>query len=261
MTYKEAQAKLTGRCKERRKLQNNTYLERRDGDAIAVILHATDVVTLFPDGTVELNSGGWNTLTTRDRINNYLPGNWHVSSERDTMILWRWKGGAYNPRGEQEEYLFVDGIRISPRGKVTGTGDLETHREAQRQEDNERARPRARARYWVRKAQESKPAKSLTVPGILEEENVTVRVAKMKIYGLERFLLESGAKAIDQQAGYALLSLGLDRWQDMRALKMTCPSTGAVYISPVPPNLTTVPEALDWYFDCENYLGQVAQQA
>lgn len=54
--YKEALAKLNGR--PRRKLENNTYLEERDGNTIAVKLHATDVVTFHRDGRVVLNSGG-----------------------------------------------------------------------------------------------------------------------------------------------------------------------------------------------------------
>lgn len=62
-----------GRIRDTKKLANNTYA-RRDGDAVAVRLHATDVVTLHDDGRVVLDSGGWRTVTTRDRINRYAPG-------------------------------------------------------------------------------------------------------------------------------------------------------------------------------------------
>jgi hypothetical protein len=37
-------------------------------DAVAVNLHFTDVVTFFSDGRVFLNTGGWDTLTTRARM-------------------------------------------------------------------------------------------------------------------------------------------------------------------------------------------------
>jgi hypothetical protein len=40
----------------------------------------------------------------------------------------------------------------------------------------------------------------------------------------------------------------------MKALKMNCPSTGAVYINAVPPNVEDVPTALDWMFDTQDYL-------
>lgn len=63
---------------ESRKLANNTYLERRDGDAIAVRLHSTDIITLHApaNGTelVTLDSGGWLTMTTKGRMHDYAPG-------------------------------------------------------------------------------------------------------------------------------------------------------------------------------------------
>ena len=34
----------------------------------------------------------------------------------------------------------------------------------------------------------------------------------------------------------------------MRALVMRCPSTSAVYVSPVPPEIRTVREALNWKY-------------
>jgi hypothetical protein len=50
------------------KLANNTYL--RWGDRhFAVRLHDTDVVTFHDDGTIELDTGGWDTVTTKQRMN------------------------------------------------------------------------------------------------------------------------------------------------------------------------------------------------
>jgi hypothetical protein len=68
----------------RKKLQNNTYLEQR-GEDFAVRLHNTDVVTIHADGTCTLNTGGWDTVTTKDRINSYSPA--RVSSERGTWYI------------------------------------------------------------------------------------------------------------------------------------------------------------------------------
>ena len=69
-TYKEADASLTGRCKESRKVANNTYLKRR-GDDIAVKLHDTDVVTYHPNGSITLNTGGWYSVTTKERMSRF----------------------------------------------------------------------------------------------------------------------------------------------------------------------------------------------
>jgi hypothetical protein len=71
-TYQSWDDRLTGRCKDRRKVANNTYLERR-ADSIALKLHNTDIITTYPDNTVTLNTGGWQTVTTKARMNEFLP--------------------------------------------------------------------------------------------------------------------------------------------------------------------------------------------
>jgi hypothetical protein len=63
--YKEFSAKLGNRSS--RKLANNTYLERRNERTLAIRLHATDVVTITPN-YIELDSGGWHTPITKDRM-------------------------------------------------------------------------------------------------------------------------------------------------------------------------------------------------
>jgi hypothetical protein len=80
-SYQEADEQLTGRCHKRRKIANNTWLERRStnfdsdiedpDDEIAVRLHNTDVVTFRRDGAITLNTGGWFTVTTKERINRF----------------------------------------------------------------------------------------------------------------------------------------------------------------------------------------------
>lgn len=54
-----------------RKLANNTYLIDKD-DYIAVLLHETEIVKLHPDYFI-LDSGGYRTLTTKDRMNRFSP--------------------------------------------------------------------------------------------------------------------------------------------------------------------------------------------
>ena len=53
-------------------LGNNTRLIKR-GDDYAVRLHYTNVVTIHPNGTYTLRSGGWQTVTTKRRINQFSP--------------------------------------------------------------------------------------------------------------------------------------------------------------------------------------------
>lgn len=59
-----------------RKIQNNThvvYAEVEGVPCVGIRLHSTVVVAYLPDGTTVLNSGGWHTVTTQDRINTYSP--------------------------------------------------------------------------------------------------------------------------------------------------------------------------------------------
>jgi len=62
-----------GRGMEQRKIGNNTVLIRRTHDTIAVRLHGTDVVTYHRNGTMHLNTGGYDTVTTLSRIHHFSP--------------------------------------------------------------------------------------------------------------------------------------------------------------------------------------------
>lgn len=100
--YARLDLQLQGRNKSSRKLDNNTYAERR-GEDIAIRLHQTDILTYKKDGTIVANSGGWKTTTTKDRLNNYLPSGWSVSQRKG---LWYWRNW------DQDDVLFTDGDYI-----------------------------------------------------------------------------------------------------------------------------------------------------
>lgn len=72
MTFQEAATRLGSR--DSRKIGNNTYLLWITADRIGIMLHNTVVVTLHRSGNVGLDSGGWRTVTTRARMNEYAPG-------------------------------------------------------------------------------------------------------------------------------------------------------------------------------------------
>ncbi len=86
-TYAQAERVLNeGRNRESRKIGNNTWLERR-GKNIAVRLHHTDVVTWSPNGTVTFRTGGWDSTTTRERLNRYAPGGIGFAIRRGRMVV------------------------------------------------------------------------------------------------------------------------------------------------------------------------------
>jgi hypothetical protein len=97
-----------GRDKSERTIANNTKLVRRGPHAIAVRLHRTDVVTFHRDGTASFDTGGWNTSTTRARMNEYAPAGIKFFTRKGTLLYVigrQWDG-------EQE---FVDGMQYDPR--------------------------------------------------------------------------------------------------------------------------------------------------
>ena len=300
--YEDAAKLLTGRCRTRRKLENNTYLERHDDGDIAVVLHGTDVVTFKPNGDIILDTGGWQTPTTKDRMNRYQNRVSVAGLTPDTWAVYSHKPNYWAPVATFEHHT----LTIHSDGLIDNGGDCQMALDAYRRARNERQRPANRLRYWVRKARgiyvdraqchESRwrcdtrsrwgrrrltegvctcgcrvyrkaYAGKLTVQSIMAEPNTSVRLAQIHCYGLDRFLLDAGASTIDTDAGYELIQFEFDRpnrWsqQDIiRALKMVCPSTGAVYINPVPPHLDNVRAGLDWMFNTENYLERVGAQA
>lgn len=97
-TFGDALDKLGNR--DRKKLENNTYLHRLDANTLAVRLHSTDIVLVHGDGTYTLDSGGWRTLTTRDRISRYSPAG---ISQKNNI----WYVGAS---------IFQDGMRVNAQG-------------------------------------------------------------------------------------------------------------------------------------------------
>ena len=54
-----------------RKLENNTFEITLPNGERKIRLHQTDILT-FRDGGFTVNSGGYLTVTTRDRLNKYL---------------------------------------------------------------------------------------------------------------------------------------------------------------------------------------------
>jgi hypothetical protein len=74
MNYAEAISTVRGKTnRNTRKVGNNTYAYIQADGSVAIELHGTNVVVIYPDDSVMLNSGGWRTVTTKKRINQYSP--------------------------------------------------------------------------------------------------------------------------------------------------------------------------------------------
>jgi len=74
MTHSEATQLVRGKTnRDRRKIGNNLWGFIRTDGAVAIMLHSTYIVILYPDGTAMVNSGGYRTHTTKKRINQFSP--------------------------------------------------------------------------------------------------------------------------------------------------------------------------------------------
>lgn len=108
MQYTDASA-LFARAKDKtvgKPIGNNTRLVQVDSD-YAIRLHNTNIVIYKPDGSIVLDSGGYRTWTTKDRINEYAH-DIHVTQD---MGLWY-----VNVRGQT--ILFEDHMTIPATGPI-----------------------------------------------------------------------------------------------------------------------------------------------
>jgi len=118
MNYDKANSQLDGRCKLSRRIGNNTYLIRHSGvpgDSIHLKLHDTYIMTWYADGRIELNSGGWRTVTTKARMNEYLEDGWGISQVKGQWYLTRYHNGKH-----EDVCLYDDGLVINPDETVMG---------------------------------------------------------------------------------------------------------------------------------------------
>lgn len=97
-----------------KKIGNNTYLRLRDDVTIGLQYHRTDVIKFTPDG-LTLDSGGWRTVTTKERMNWGLAQlGIHLFTDRGVWYLT--KGPDWYNRKDAIPYY--DGIRLTYTGDV-----------------------------------------------------------------------------------------------------------------------------------------------
>lgn len=99
------------------KLDRNTYLERLDANTFGVRLHDTIIVRITRYW-IELDSGGWHTMTTADRMREFSPvdiGNhgtgWSVFPMVDGLLCYC----------QREDFRSTDAIVVKGE-KTTGKG-------------------------------------------------------------------------------------------------------------------------------------------
>jgi len=103
----------------KRKLANNTYLECNPDGSFGIRLHSTQVVIYHADGRIELQSGGWQTVTTKARMNEFSP----LSIGSDRGVWYVNDRGMYATPGRWTQVPYADGITSHPDGTFSGEGE------------------------------------------------------------------------------------------------------------------------------------------
>ena len=111
---------------------------------------------------------------------------------------------------------------------------------------------------------------TLTVEQVDKEGNAEVKRVMIERFGGAKdardgfalYLQRAGAKTIAKRGEYELVSHNAPHLTSgkMVAVKMICPSTGALYILRVPPEMQTVESAMNWVKQDKDYFGKIELQ-
>jgi hypothetical protein len=117
-----------------RKIANNTYAQRRNAccvinranpTCIAVMFHDTDILTFHWTDTISLDSGGWITQVTKERMNRYLPEGLYVTSHKGRWMLTNTR---QDVPGGANSHPYVDKMCLAPvhglKGRYAVAGGL-----------------------------------------------------------------------------------------------------------------------------------------
>ena len=103
------------------KIMHNTRASRLpscflSGGSVTIRLHSTDIYRIerkhddgdeFAHSVITLDSGGWHSVTTKDRINRFLPLGFRLVQRNWNWIIQEMEDGTYRDRE-----LFFDGMQI-----------------------------------------------------------------------------------------------------------------------------------------------------
>ena len=81
--------------KSSKKIGHNTFVEQIDEFTIGIKYHRTYIVKMDPTGVLTVSTGGWETSTTKERLNQFLgcrnvrifqkKGEWYIVGTNETL--------------------------------------------------------------------------------------------------------------------------------------------------------------------------------
>jgi hypothetical protein len=97
---------------------NNTIEYVNQASERIIRLHHTDILTFRVNGDIALNTGGWKTVTTKARINEFLPSIYWLQTSKGQWFLRKIE----KPHNDVK-YLFADNMIIKADGTIEGAGE------------------------------------------------------------------------------------------------------------------------------------------
>lgn len=95
--------------KQMKKIGYETVIRRVDDFTVGVRYHSTDIIRVDPTNIVTLSNGGWDTPTTKDRLNQFLRClGVHIYQKNYTWYI----------VGDNGTFEFQNGIEVHPGGYV-----------------------------------------------------------------------------------------------------------------------------------------------
>lgn len=95
--------------KQMKKIGYETVIRRIDDFTIGVRYHSTDILKVDPTNIVKLNTGGWDTPTTKDRLNQFLSClGVHIYQKKHVWYI----------VGDNGTFEYSDGTEVHPGGYV-----------------------------------------------------------------------------------------------------------------------------------------------
>ncbi len=126
--YNELLQKLGTR--ESKKIGNNTYIIKLRTNnelagpvvGVAIKYHQTNVVSIYADGHIHINTGGWITVTTQQRIKDALDGLFpFVVYGNRPFVSFKRKNGETYLRTVNGVYEFNGSVSLDKNGHITNT--------------------------------------------------------------------------------------------------------------------------------------------
>lgn len=88
---------------------HNTIAQRLGEFEIGIKYHNTYIIRIDPTDIITISSGGWDTKTTKERLNNFLScRNVHITQKKYKWTI----------HGTNDSLDYIDGMQVFPNGHI-----------------------------------------------------------------------------------------------------------------------------------------------